>query len=124
MEFIKKYTPSHYNHFLKKSEGFISEYKSIDRWVRTRNDSTIIKWIRTINLFENNNDEYFEEMSILLTMIIRFFMIELDNDYNQIRLKNKEIKKISKHFKHIIYSEYAYRNGISDIKTLKYTLLG
>ena len=123
MEFIKKYTPSHYNHFLKKSEGFIDGYKSIDKWVRTRNDSTITKWIRTINLFETNNDEYFEEMSVLLTLIIKFFMIELDIDEDQIKLKNSDIKKIAKNFKHIIYLEYSFRNGISDIKKLKYSLL-
>jgi len=123
MKFIKFYTPNHYNCFLKKSEQFIDDFNDIDKWVKTRNDSTIVKWVRLIILFETNNTEYYEEMSILLTHIIKFFIIELDIDNNQIKLKNSEILKIFKKFKNIIYLEYAFRNGITEIKTPKYSLL-
>lgn len=123
MKFIKKYTPIHYNHFSDKAEEYIGEYNDIDKWIKGRNNQTIIKWVRLINLFENNNEEYYEEYCIMLTMMIKFFVIELDIDDDVIKLKNSEIFKISKKFKHAFYSEYAIRSGIKEINPIKHSLL-
>lgn len=124
MEFIKYFNQSHYQYYHEIIGDFIDDDDSINQWVKnTLNDDELIIWINLIKLGEMNNYEYYEELSILLTILINFFIIELDVNVNEIKLKNSEIKKLFFRFKHIIYIEYSNRNKLINNKDVEYILL-
>lgn len=124
MKFIKKYDPKHYNYYLDKIMVFIGKHKDINSWIKSLSDAEVIIWSCNIKLLEDNCDEYYEEASQLITLVIKFFMIELDINDQNIELKNSKIKDLIKKFKHNLYREYSNRNNIHEYKEEEYTLLG
>lgn len=123
VEFIKRYSPKHYTFYLNVAEKHIGDCNSINQWIKTLDDIELTIWVCNFFTFEHNNDNYYEENSILLTIIIRFFILELDIDHNDILLKNSEIKKITLKCKHILYREYSNRNNIDKYLNEEYSLL-
>lgn len=123
MRFIKKFDQNHYKVYLSKINLYVRDMITIDEYVKSLSDRELKIWIALIEIFEFDDKEYYEEMSMLLTIIIRFFIIELNVDLNKIELKNSQINKIFLNFKYIIYREYSNRNNISNYKKEVYYLL-
>ncbi len=92
MNFIKNYNSRHYGYFLKKIKFLMEKNIDVNKWIKSLNDNKLKYWIYVIMSFENNNSDHYEEISILLTTIIRLFILELEIDTNQIKLKNIDIK--------------------------------
>ena len=122
MNFIKKYTPTHYNHFIKKANKIIGKYNNTNELIINSNDNELFIWFKTIKYLNNDKDIYFEECSILLTLIIRLFILELDIDDNKIELTNNKIIELIQKFENIIKIECGYRKNINVNKT-NYSLL-
>lgn len=123
MEFIKKYNPKHYNYYLKKAEGYMNEYTTINAWIKNLYDEELVIWICNLTMLENDDSNYYEENSILLTILIKIFITELDVETDKIGLKNSEIEKLVLKFKHILSREYSNRKKIGVYKNEKYSLL-
>jgi hypothetical protein len=122
MKFIEKFNQRHYGVYLEKIDKYIGKHKSINTWIKSLDDFDLIIWLNLIRIIENNNDEYYEEYSILLTIVINFFILELDIDQN-IKLKNSFILKLFKNFKYSLYREYSNRNHIMDYNEEEYVLI-
>lgn len=122
MEFIKKYNPSHYRYYLNRIDSYVGKHKDINGWIKSLSNDELIMWTSIVILSEKNVDEYYEEISILLTLIIRFFIIELDIDQN-IKLKNSKILSLIKNFKKSVFREYSNRYDIDDFYEETYTIL-
>ena len=123
MKFIKNYNSHHYTYYFKKIEQLIDKNKDINEWIKSLKDDKLNYWIYVIMSFEKNNTEYYEEISILITIVIRLFILELEIDGDQIKLKNSEIKKLVDKLKHSLYVEYSNRNKISTFVNKEYSLL-
>ena len=95
----------------------------VNKWIKSLNDNKLKYWIYVIMSFENNNSDHYEEISILLTTIIRLFILELEIDTNQIKLKNKDIKRLVTKLKYSLYREYSNRNNITKFSDEEYSLL-
>lgn len=123
MEFIKNFNQSHYTHYLPIALEIIGNIDSFNKWLKTISNFELEIFIFVIDTIEKNDDEYYEEMAITLTILIHYFIVELDTKYNKIKLSNEYIKKILNRFKYMIYREYSNRNKIVDIKIEEYNLL-
>jgi hypothetical protein len=95
----------------------------VNKWIKSLNDNHLKYWIYVIMSFENNNSDHYEEISILLTTIIRLFILELEIDTNQIKLKNSDIKRLATKVKYSLYREYSNRNNITKFSDEEYSLL-
>jgi hypothetical protein len=123
MNFIKNYNSQHYRYFLKKIKFLMGKNIDVNKWIKSLNDNHLKYWIYVIMSFENNNSDHYEEISILLTTIIRLFILELEIDTNQIKLKNKDIKRLVTKLKYSLYREYSNRNNITKFSDEEYSLL-
>lgn len=122
MEILKKYKPEHYSYYCDKVNNLINNNKEISYWVKKQNKTKLELWVKKIDLLKANSDEYFEDIIILITLAIRFFILELGLKENRIELKNSEIEKIINRFEYIVKSEFAFKQKIIT-KRKKYTLL-
>lgn len=123
MDFIRKFNKKHYDYYIHKIDTYIDGSKDVDKWIKKISDNELIVWVRTIKYVELNNRDYYMEMSMLLTIIIKFFIIELDINEMGVNLKNTDIEKLFKNFKHILYTEYSNRNNIGKFKIENYSLI-
>lgn len=129
MEFLKKYQPKHYKNYISRVDDYLSrytkDYSGIDSWVKSLAKKDVVSLNKSMRYLLRNNKVYFEESAILMTMIIRLFMIELDVDGNSIKLSNKELKKLVWRFDRVIREELEYRMSIKGNRKNKnsYTLL-
>jgi len=122
MEIIRKYKNSHYIYYLSKIEKEIGNNNSIETWVKGMGMSEILIWIQATEYVKTDNYRYFEQACKVITLLIRFFMIELDLEENVMSLTNTQIGSLIYRFEYILKTEYAYRNNIKDKRT-EYTLL-
>ena len=122
MEIVKKYKPTHYTTYLPKIEKIIGKHTNIGTWVKSMGMSEILIWTQILEYLKTNNYQYFEPTSKLITLLIKFFMLELDVDEDNIKLTNTQLYSLIDRFEHIIKCEYAYRNDTKD-KRIEYTLL-
>jgi hypothetical protein len=104
MDVIKSFNSNHYSHFLDEANDLIANHKDIDTWIRCLSKEEINIYIRTIKHLKSNNLKYIEECSILLTIIIRFFFLELDYD-DEISITTKQIKNLVNKFEKAIETE-------------------
>ena len=123
MRFVKTFDQRHYKVYLGKIDDFTNGYTNVNNWVKNFGDQELNVWIQLINLLEEDSKEYYEEFSILLTILIKFFIIELDIEEEGVKLKNSQLEKIIMDFKYILYREYSNRNGIEDYIEEEYILL-
>ena len=123
MGFVKKFNQKHYKVYLEKIEEFINGFSNIDEWIKNFGNKELENWIRVIHLYEANSDEYYEEFSILLTILIKFFIIELDIEDNGIKLKDSQIEKMIFNFKYALYREYSNRYDVEEHIDEEYILL-
>lgn len=122
MESIKKYTPDHYDYYFHKAEKLLDGHANIDSWVRSLTEENILIWMSALRRVKTNDDVYFQEIAIFITILIRLFALELDISIN-LELKNSEIEKLVNRFDYAIKREYAARKDILGSTKRKYTLL-
>lgn len=122
MEIIRKYKVSHYSYYLPKIEKVIGNHTNIETWVKDMGMSDILIWLQALGYLKQNSYQYFEQASKVITLLIRFFMVELDIEENYISLTNSQLDALVRRFDHILKTEYAYRNEIRKERT-EYTLL-
>ena len=127
MRFIKKFSQKHYKVYLDTIGKYVDPYPSINEWVKSFSEKELDIWIGVVNLFEKDDEkeyeEYYEEYSIMLTILIKYFIIELDIEEDSITLKNSQLKKLVLNFKYILYREYSNRNEIMEYMNEEYVLL-
>ena len=123
MNFLKNFNPHHYEYYLNISETIRKESSDIDEWVRNLGieDLTII--LRTIKQTKLDNIIYFEESAIMMTLIIKLFICELNIETNQVLLNNIELKKIFDRFEKSVKKEYGIRKDIKIRNKKPYSLL-
>lgn len=131
-DFLKKYTPKKYEESIPAVELYIRDDnnaydKSLDNWISNLTNKDIIALNKTMNYLVSNDSKYFEEVCVMVTMIIRLFMIELDLGKQGVKLTNIQIMKIIKRFMKILTIEMQRRMDMDEkIKKgedLHYTLL-
>lgn len=123
MEFVKKFNQRHYKVYIDKLEPFLNGFLNLNSWIKNFENQELNIWIELIRIFEEDSDEYYEEFSILLTILIKFFIDELDIDDNKIKLNNSQIEKLIFNFKYALYREYSNRKNILDYHDEEYYLL-
>lgn len=123
MEFLKKYKPKHYSNYIDRVDKYIKTHKSIHSMVKSLGLKDIEYLIKSVKFVYSNNPIYFEESAILITILIRMFILELDIDEHQIELKDSDIMKLIYRFDGIIKNEYAVRKEIIEPSEKKYSLL-
>lgn len=122
MEAIKRYSSDHFNHYLEKAEELIDGSEDVDQWIKKVNDKNLLIWLTTLRRLKNDDNIFFQEIAIFLTVLIKLFILELGiND--SIKLNDDEIKKLVSRFEYVIKREYANRHDIEYKSTTKYTLL-
>lgn len=122
MESVKKYTPDHYEHYLDKVDELLEGHRNIDSWTRGLSDENILIWMSALRRVKINDPIYFQEIAIVLTLLIRLFVLELDIS-TIFELKNSEIQKLVNRFDYILKREFAFRKQIISSNKKKYTLL-
>jgi hypothetical protein len=120
IEFLKKYAPKHYNHYLPVIINKIGEQRDIHKFIKNLGSNDILIWLKAVSVLEKNSISHFEESTIVITLVIRLFILELD--ITDAKLTNKEIIKLVKRFKKSLTTELAYRKDIIT-KTPKYSIL-
>ena len=120
MEFLKKYDPKHYKIYLPIVNKVIGDHTDLHRWIKSLGTNDILIWLKSIALLEQESHAFFEECTILVTLVIRLFCLELDIDY--VELKNAEITKFLERLKSSLKKELAYRKDVIDT-TPTFTLL-
>lgn len=120
MEFLKKYTPKHYKSYLSIIAKIIGDHTDIHKWVKSLGTNDILIWLKSIAHLENNSVGCFEECSIVISLVIKLFCMELDIE--DAKLSNKEITKFVQRFKTALRTELAYRKEVID-KTPIFTIL-
>ena len=125
MDFLKKYKPKHYNNYLHIVDKEIDKLKNknVHFWLKSLKDKDIFVLNKTVKNIITNNSLYFEESTILMTFLIRLFMLELQIDVDSISLSNKELKKIIKRFFLIINKEMNIRKNFENDNNDVYTLI-
>lgn len=123
MEYIADYQPKHYSYFLKKCEKLIEECKDIDCWAKNITEDDNILWIKTVKSFKNDLPEFAFESSMLITLVIALFILELDVQDNQVELTNSEIEKLILRFEKIMRKEFGYKHLKINRNGHTYTLL-
>lgn len=122
MKILKKYKPEHYKYYSDKVNGIISQTCDISKWVKKQSKTKLEIWIKKIDIINVDSDEYFEDIAIVISLIIRLFILELGLKEDKIELKNSEIEKLINRFEYIIKLEYAFKNKLIK-RRKKYTLL-
>lgn len=131
-DFLKKYSPKKYEESIPAVELYIRDDNnaydmSLDDWISNLTNKDIIALNKTMNYLVSNDSKYFEEVCVMVTMIIRLFMIELDLGKQGVKLTNIQIMKIIKRFMKILTIEMQRRMDMDEkIKKgedLHYTLL-
>lgn len=120
MEILKKYTPKHYNSYLSIVNKIIGDYVDLHKWIKSLGTNDLLVWLKSIANIENNNNTFFEESSIVITLVIKMFCLELDVDH--VNITNREIRKLILRLKFALKTELAYRKNVLD-KTPTYTIL-
>ena len=123
MNYIVDYQPTHYKFYLKKCEKILDNSNDIDTWIKTISLKHNIVWIKAIKNLKKNVSNFNEESSILITLVICLFMLELDIENNEIKLSNTEIKKLLLRFEQIVRLEYGYKRELLPREGHKHTLL-
>ena len=106
MEFITKYTPKHYKSYVSVADKIVDKHTDLHKWVKSLGTKDILIWLKSIAHLENNSLGFFEESSIVITLVIRLFCLELDIESAQ--LTNKEITKLIQRVKYSLRTELAY----------------
>lgn len=109
MEFISKYSPKHYISYVTIANKIIGEYTDFHKWVKSLSTNDILIWLKSIAHVEHNTIGFFEESNIVVTLIIRFFCLELDIE--SAKLTNDEIIKLIQRVKKSLRTELAYRKN-------------
>ena len=120
MEFLNKYTPKHYKSYVSIVSKIIGNHNDLHKWVKSLGTNDILVWLKSIAHLENNSVGFFEECSIITTLCIRLFILELDIE--DAKLKDKEIIKLIQRVKSALKTELAYRKEVLD-KTPIFTIL-
>jgi len=121
MEFLKKYNPQHYTYYLSKVEKIIDNHTDLNKWVKHLGTDDLLVWSKVYNHFNLNTPEFYEESALLITLVIRLFMLELDVE-NRLKLNNQQIKKLLVRFQYAIEMEYAIRKAEKKVN-IKYSLI-
>lgn len=116
MYLIKKFNEKHYNFYSDKADNYLKNYVDIVSWKKKLRNDDLLIWIRFIYLIENNCYEYYGEISIGLTILIKMFKIELGIEDQNIEISYSNLEKIIQNFKKIIYSEYSNRKNLLNEK--------
>ena len=116
MKLIKKFKEKHYNFYSDKADNYLKNYVDIISWKKKLSNDELLIWIRFIYLIENNCYEYYGEISVGLTILIKIFKIELGIEDQNIEISYSKLEKIIQNFKKIIYSEYSNRKNLLDKK--------
>ena len=120
MEFITKYTPKHYKSYVSVADKIVDKHTDLHKWVKSLGIKDILIWLKSIAHLENNSLGFFEESSIVITLVIRLFCLELDIESAQ--LTNKEITKLIQRVKYSLRTELAYRKDTLE-KTPVFSIL-
>jgi len=121
MKFLIKYNSHHYSFYLTLAEKIIDNHTDLNKWVKDLGTDDLLIWSKTYNHLMNNESAFYQESALLVTLVIRLFILELDVD-NQIELSNYQIKKLLKRFQYAIEMEYAIRKSEKNVK-IKYSLI-
>lgn len=120
MDFLKKYNSKHYKHYLPIIDKKIGMYQNIHLFIKSLGTNDILFWLKYVALIEEKNVPFFEECTVLVTLVIRLFILELDIE--DVQLSNNEIIKLLKRFKKSLKIELSYRKDIIET-TPKYTII-
>ncbi len=120
MEFLNKYNPKHYNAYLSIIGKIIGKHTDLHSWIKSLATNDILVWLNSFYHLHHNNEKFFEECTILTTLTIRLFALELDIQH--VELKNKEIEKLLLRVKRALSTELAYRKDVIET-TPKYTII-
>jgi hypothetical protein len=120
MNIINIYKPNHYSFYIDNVKKDV-DYKDIDLWIKKLNNISLNIYLKVTGCLNKNCNIYIEERFYILTMIVYFFILELNID-QEVNLSTKQIHILSDRFKDILTIEYAYRKRIIK-KRPTYTLL-
>jgi len=121
MKIVDIYLPEHYEFYLKNVNKHIGKHDDIESWIKNIRKSTLLIYLKCVGCFNKDCNIYIEERFFILTVIIRFFISELNVD-EQIKLNKKHILDLIRRFKDVLTLEYAYRENVIK-KRINYTLL-
>lgn len=119
-DFLKKYDPKHYKHYLYIINKKIGEYQNVHKYIKSLGTQDILFWLKSLDIIEEKSISFFEQCTVLVTLVIRLFILELDIE--DVQLTNKEIIKLIKRYRKALKIELSYRKDVIDT-TPTYTLL-
>ncbi|NJO63482.1 MAG: hypothetical protein HC836_36390 [Richelia sp. RM2_1_2] len=120
MQVLKEYKSEHYDTYITNADAIISNYTDINELIIGITNKTLLLWLRASNIMTKNNNKYFEESAIMLTLVIKLFKMELAVE--EIKLNDEQIEKIFNRFHKILKEEFLYRRKLPERKCV-YTLL-
>lgn len=128
MRFLKKYTPLHYKMYLDNVDYYLNKNKKynddINMWIKELDNSHLIFLSKSMSYLLNNSRLFFEESAIIMTLIIKLFMIELDLETQEIKLTINDLKKLILRFDKILKFELQLRmNKSTEYRNIIYTLV-
>jgi hypothetical protein len=120
VEILKKYKPKHYDYFIPIINKIIGDYLDVHKYIKSLGTEEILAWLKSVKHIEQKNMAFFEECGILITLVIRLFILELDIE--DVKLTNNDIIKLIERFDKSLKTEIAYRKDALD-STPKYTII-